>query len=490
MRSLGWLSFLVISLWGAMSAEAAQVTAKSCAASDVQAAINASLNGDTVSVPPGSCVWTSSVSISNSKGIILKGAGIGSTVITGGTCSSSLGHLVTNVASGNAVTRITGFSFDLTNGGCGSDEVGIYVKGGVSAPAFRIDHNRFYNCRNRCVQTWGTPSGDLMGLVDHNTFECPFTGGGCHAMDYNGGKSSDGEGWEAFARPVAFGSANAVFTEDNIFTFADMQDNVFDAYGGARFVFRNNTVTNTMPGVHGADSGSRRGVHSFEVYRNTFTVTTGPNPFTSFNYRSGVILQWGNAWSTKYNEPGRLRIYRITNPESYDLWGMCNGNKVFDGNTTPTGYPCLDQPGWFFDSGYKSTSSGMRLLTPIYFWNNTQAGSSMAIPLTTGLSGYVNNNREFYSSTGASCTGGGSCTTGVGTGTILPATCTTGVAFWKTNEGDWDSVTPETDGVLYKCTATNTWNLYYVPYKYPHPLQADQGGGINPPPAPTNLNVQ
>jgi hypothetical protein len=25
-------------------------------------------------------------------------------------------------------------------------------------------------------------------------------------------------------------------------------------------------------------------------------------------------------------------------------------------------------------------------------------------------------------------------------------------------------------GLLYKCTATDTWTLYYTPYTYPHPL--------------------
>ena len=28
------------------------------------------------------------------------------------------------------------------------------------------------------------------------------------------------------------------------------------------------------------------------------------------------------------------------------------------------------------------------------------------------------------------------------------------------------------DGVLYKCTATNTWSVYYTPYDYPHPLRS------------------
>ena len=32
-----------------------------------------------------------------------------------------------------------------------------------------------------------------------------------------------------------------------------------------------------------------------------------------------------------------------------------------------------------------------------------------------------------------------------------------------------------TQGELFKCTATNTWTIYYTPYTYPHPL--DSGGG-------------
>src|SRR5205823_11054263 len=37
------------------------------------------------------------------------------------------------------------------------------------------------------------------------------------------------------------------------------------------------------------------------------------------------------------------------------------------------------------------------------------------------------------------------------------------------------------DGVLYKCTAPNTWTLYYTPYVYPHPLVS----GASPTPTPT-----
>jgi hypothetical protein len=61
---------------------------------------------------------------------------------------------------------------------------------------------------------------------------------------------------------------------------------------------------------------------------------------------------------------------------------------------------------------------------------------------------------------------------GVGVIASRPGTCTTGVAYWATNEGEWNSTNGATaDGRLYKCTSTNTWTLYYTPYTYPHPLR-------------------
>lgn len=52
----------------------------------------------------------------------------------------------------------------------------------------------------------------------------------------------------------------------------------------------------------------------------------------------------------------------------------------------------------------------------------------------------------------------------------LPGTCTIGAGYWKLDEGEWDSTHAGPDGRFYKCTATNTWTLYYTPFTYPHPL--------------------
>lgn len=80
-------------------------------------------------------------------------------------------------------------------------------------------------------------------------------------------------------------------------------------------------------------------------------------------------------------------------------------------------------------------------------------------------------NREVYNDIPA--TGGsfdGTVGTGSGVRVSRPATCTTGVAYWSTDQGSWNSSGSGGQGVLDKCTSTNTWtNAWYVPYDYPYP---------------------
>ena len=93
-------------------------------------------------------------------------------------------------------------------------------------------------------------------------------------------------------------------------------------------------------------------------------------------------------------------------------------------------------------------------------------------------------NRDYYPSASGAQTSptspfNGSSGTGWGTLANRPTTCTPGVAYFATDQGSWNTSTSNpygvqqngADGVLYKCTAPNTWTLYYTPYTYPHPLQ-------------------
>jgi hypothetical protein len=80
-------------------------------------------------------------------------------------------------------------------------------------------------------------------------------------------------------------------------------------------------------------------------------------------------------------------------------------------------------------------------------------------------------------------------TSGVGCGPLAnrPTNCTTGTAYWATNQPCSDLTgmvgrNPATpiSGTLYKCTSPNTWTAYYTPLVYPHPLVS----GEDPPPPP------
>src|SRR3989344_1236101 len=59
---------------------AGTITAASCSSTDVQNAINSASHGNTVVIPAGTCVWTTSVKIPG-KAITVQGAGVGKTII-------------------------------------------------------------------------------------------------------------------------------------------------------------------------------------------------------------------------------------------------------------------------------------------------------------------------------------------------------------------------------------------------------------------------
>src|SRR5262245_57143121 len=59
----------------APSAHAATIDAASCDAVDVQAAVDMAALGDTVSIPAGTCSWTSGVSWNAPANVTLVGAG-------------------------------------------------------------------------------------------------------------------------------------------------------------------------------------------------------------------------------------------------------------------------------------------------------------------------------------------------------------------------------------------------------------------------------
>ncbi|MBS3917368.1 MAG: hypothetical protein KG012_00635 [Deltaproteobacteria bacterium] len=444
---------LVVNFLGAAYVSAATISAASCSQSDVQAAINASATGDKVSIPSGECTWTSAVSIPDAKKITLQGAGYDNTVI-----STSVIAIQMNLSG----SRITGIGFILTA------EVNSIIN--VKGTGWRIDNCKFNNTTGLSVVSLDINGTNVTqyptGLVDN----CVFINGRILVS----GLGTFAKNSALWLNPINLGTADAVYVEDCNFSRNDGgRRNAIDGNLAGMCVFRYNTITDSYVELHGLQSDQGRAPRKFETYRNT--LHSSNNQYLPLRYRGGTGVIFDNELSGDYN--GRvIDFYLDRSFKSVGVAGMCDGTSSWDGNEDATGWPCRDGIGrgpdvYLFDKA--SPPYPRQKSVPAYLWLNRDKGrdgksSNIASVIMSGGSGnHIKANRDFYNEVA-----GFDGTSGVGVGLLAnrPATCKTGVAYWATDQGDWNKKLGGQQGVLYKCTAPNTWTLYYTPYTYPHPL--------------------
>ena len=459
---------LATGFFWALNAKAATINAASCSQANVQSAINAAASGDTVNVPSGTCTWSSTVNI-NGKTVVLTGAGVDVTNITAATNNL----IVLGGTPSNQSSRVTGFTFNLTNG-----DTAVYITGGTN---WRIDHNKFTNTTNGARQAvfgYGLANNLFQGLFDHNT-------------DINVRVLSVGEPVDAapggktrWSEPDALGTEKAFYIEDNVMK-ADLTlsqavaAQSVDTNQGGKYVFRFNKTYNQYYELHSVQ-GSNRGTRTFEIYKNSQDIVSGYPQFMPMRIRGGAGVIWGNTLTGSWVNPQ----IGLDNVRSYLAGdgGLCNGTSAWDGNKDSTGWPCRDQIGRGQDAFLwtNSTPYPPQASSPAYFWSNRSGSKIYSTAVISGSDKHIKNNRDFYDETTSF---NGASGTGYGTLANRPTTCTAGVAYWATDQGNWNQSGSGDQGVLYKCAATNTWTLYYTPYTYPHPLQ--KAGGSSTPITPT-----
>lgn len=366
------LAFIVlaISMVFISGADAAIINSASCSQTHVQAAITSASTGDTVVVPAcAATTWTvpnsytPAVDIPTSKKITLQAAGIGNTTIN----IATNGILIRLNESGS---RVTGFTF--ING---------YIK--VSGKNWRIDHNRFvHECTGgddstvwyaiQAISSTGLGyTESVKGLIDRNEFHNT-------RVVANGGPSVMAN--EAWGRPLELGTDEAVYVEDNNFTYDTCTIiQAMDANYGGAYVFRYNNVQDASIMAH-AVQGANRAARKWEVYNNKFyAVGQG---WTPGFIRAGTGVWFNNALvggigfgSGKWSEPSILLDERRS-CGSYETSGQCDGSSPWDGNQAgQNGYPCRDQIGRSTDAvaiSYTSypDAAQAQTLDPTYSWNN------------------------------------------------------------------------------------------------------------------------
>src|SRR5438034_4359376 len=171
---------------------------------DIQA-----IDGDTITLPPGSFTWTATVTIS--KGITLQGAGLSTSHVidqgSGGaalkvTCSAAHFVRVTGLEFIKSTAHPYGMVQFFGPGGNGNYEVG-----------FRFDH-----CKLNFPTTGGGgvyPVG-IYGLIDHNNIVVSGPGSQ-QSISIEGSSIGADGGFTPWTRPLTLGSDQAVYIEDNTF---------------------------------------------------------------------------------------------------------------------------------------------------------------------------------------------------------------------------------------------------------------------------------
>ena len=525
--------FLALLISSFYQASAQTITAASCNASDVQAAFNSVTSSTTtVTIPAGTCTWTSAVSLtvpSGSTTLTIAGQGsVGSTDSLGNptaysdntvfvdNMAGSSQLLTITTASSCTLFRMTGITFKGGTGGGKDPAVGI--RG--TCHSVRVDHNHALMSTASNASQQFRFTGWVYGVFDHNLCDDNFNISECWDVwedGYNGGSYGDG----AWKGPTNLGGSDFMFFENNT-----VNQGVYanDCMGGGRGVIRYNTLNQVNLQTHPLAGGNRfRGCRVQEVYKNVVNGSSSCNGGSGYNncnynlywYSGGTGVFWGNTIPVVNSSAGSGYGWMITahsmraNSNTYTQaatpngWGYCgtqsglggDGSK-WDGNqNATTGYPCMDDPGrgieasgpvnsqvWpnAVNSATGTIAWTQQALEPFYEWLDGVNGTFTAVPSNPGgplsiQDGVLTQNVDIYtwtpSFTGAS---------GVGSGALAsrPSTCTTNVAYWATDQNQ-----------LYKCTSTNTWSLYYTPYVYPHPLDSSTAPQTPAPPTQNQPTV-
>ena len=375
--------------------EARAIAAAGCSQQEVQKAIDAAADGDTVLVPAGSAAWTTSnenrpaVVISRKgreKRITLQGAGIGKTIITDATGSQCFQVVIktseTGIYSGvkDKAFRITGFTFKGRGGDALISTTG-YTK-------WRIDHCRFENS-GRSLWVSG------IGLIDHCAFDKKDNGQSVFVshMDFAGKDHGDG----SWSSPLSLGTEKAVYIEDCTFKYYVKNPNAaLDGCFGARVVFRHNKLINAFIAVHGTEtSGRGRSIRSYEIYGNRFDMTAPREHFTAIFLRGGTGVIFDNKVIGGYRAFVLATNYRSR--DSYLPWGKCDGSNKWDGNQESNGYPALDQIGRSTDNGPGTPQQH----DPLYEWDNTLNGANADIAVSGGpeVQAHIKQGRDYHNDT-------------------------------------------------------------------------------------------
>jgi hypothetical protein len=410
----------------------------------VAAAVAAAKPGDTVEVAPGKAAWTKPLTIA--RGITLKGAGIDKTIIALPAASISIVPNAAAIAN-NEVIEISGFTFDDGSGKTSGELIDISAPHQTPFRGVKIHDNKFtriaYSCRAFRV------SGGVYGVVYSNQFDTVGMIIGSMGSGNTGAWATD------YPKMPSYGDGNKLFLEDNSWYASAPADTevgwVETGQGCPGIIVRYNTWDHANVSdkwreqwdVHGLQSGTHA-----EQYSTL-----------SAEYYGNITTNW--------HTNGRLMLHRGSWLMMFN--NLTGGKDSKMPSISFNEYACDEHAAW---------EKYPQHINNTYVWNNLWNGrtvQNMVKGLDNCRTYTITENRDYFNYDPKF-----DGTSGIGCGPTVPTTnCRPGAGYWVTSHSPADRLpstmaelkTVTQAGRFYKCTAPNTWTLYYRPYAYPHPLR-------------------
>ncbi|MGR9108178.1 MAG: fibronectin type III domain-containing protein [Gammaproteobacteria bacterium] len=375
-----WLAFLVFVMSSGLSHSwAATITAASCSPANVQTAVNAASDGDTIMIPDGTCSWTTG--ISTTKQIWIRAQNY--TPTPGGNTTRSV--IITNNANVPLFRFTTGNSFHTRLSGIRINDNGTgtnnHLEVNGSGSKVMLVDDMFFEAKQR-----NGNSGDVdvidweaLGGVIWNTRLVGIGTGGTPGVGTIEGAFVIKNTPRPWNSASTMGSADTngninLYVEDssclNAAPFPDLDDN-------GRAVFRHNNIDGCIGVTHGFTS-SWGGRH-IEWYDNVFSATTSGRNHTGRYY-------WIRAATAVFTDNV---VNNASYPSEYGNPALIN----IGDNTSPGTYPQYRQPGW----GHNGTTN---VSDPIYSWSNT-GPQAYSYSFTNGWGSIVQLNRDLFVNNGA-----------------------------------------------------------------------------------------
>lgn len=373
-------------------AKAITINAASGSLADVSTAVAVATAGSTVLIPPGTNVWTQTLVLN--KGVSIIGSGTNQTVIIDEVSRANNGGQIFSIGGfAGQLTELSNLQIKYGTVNTSYNYFGTVVCSGTAATAWRVDHVFFNGLFAKNIVTYGNASS----VVDANVFFMRAIA--VTALNYVPGDAGAGD--QSYAQSPTYGlnSSNVLYIENNYFTnIIGTPAGVCDGEGGARVVFRHNTVWNDFFANHGTETGGRvRSERSFEVYNNTFNYSPTANgypyyTFASIRGGSGVIF---SNTASGYVSIVALRNFRSTDAYCGQWYPFCgaNGTNPWDSNS----------PTLYLTGISSATNSSSYLQVAGANWTNNQWVGYTLVNTNSGYFSIVNSNSAntmYYLGTG------------------------------------------------------------------------------------------